>query len=92
MLKYLVQVHPVEAGRPNLFKVKIEREFDTRKEAFFWAWDYNAEQLHLRLSNAMCLSYAISDEADQETLHAIYRGCVDTETGDLVEDAHEGLI
>jgi hypothetical protein len=74
MLKYIVQVHPVEAGRPNLFKVKKEELFADKNEAFHWIWDYNLEQQRVGKS-----------------IQAVYRGCVDTETGDLVEDAHRGL-
>ena len=38
MTKYfhIVQVHPVENGEPNLYKVKAEHEFDTKEQADFW--------------------------------------------------------
>ena len=31
--KHIVQVHPVENGEPNLYKVKWEKEFDTKELA-----------------------------------------------------------
>lgn len=31
--KHIVQVHPVENGEPNLYKVKKEFEYDTEDEA-----------------------------------------------------------
>lgn len=31
--KHIVQVHPVENGVPNLYKVKDEKEFETEQEA-----------------------------------------------------------
>ena len=31
--KHIVQVHPVELGEPNLYKVKGEGEFDTKEAA-----------------------------------------------------------
>ena len=38
MTKYvhIVQVHPVELGEPNLYKVKTEREFVTKELAEYW--------------------------------------------------------
>ena len=43
MTKYfhIVQVHPVELGQPNLSKVTLEREFDTKDKAEEWANAYN---------------------------------------------------
>ncbi len=65
MTKYfhIVQVHPVENGEPNLHKVKMEKEFETKYEATVWMMDYN-------------LIY--------KKTQAVYLGCVNDETGELV--------
>ena len=34
--KYIVQVHPVENGEPNLAKVVEEWEFDNKPDADWW--------------------------------------------------------
>ena len=39
--KHIVQVHPVENGKPNLYKVKTEREFDTELDAEGFIEDFN---------------------------------------------------
>ena len=43
MTKYvhIVQVHPVENGLPNLYKVKAEREFPTLDRANDYIIEYN---------------------------------------------------
>lgn len=43
MTKYvhIVQVHPVENGEPNLYKVKQEKEYDTKYGALAAVMDYN---------------------------------------------------
>ena len=43
MTKYfhIVQVHPVENGEPNLYKVKQEKEYDTKNGALAAVMDYN---------------------------------------------------
>ena len=38
---HIVQVHPVENGEPNLYKVKFEKEFDTVYQAEFWIEEFN---------------------------------------------------
>ena len=46
---YIVQVHPVEQGQPNLHKVKFEWEFDTKElaneaiKAFNWGAKFTGE-------------------------------------------------
>jgi len=62
---YIVQVHPVELGQPNLAKVKAEREFETKEAAEFWIHIYNS--------------------LGSETRRAVYYGCVNDETGELVD-------
>lgn len=65
MTKYvhIVQVHPVENGEPNLYKVKQEKEFWYKERAEEWIERYNAKSNQYR---------------------AVYLGCVDDETGELV--------
>ena len=62
---HIVQVHPVENGEPNLYKVVLEREFETQEEANNFVVWYN-KQLHSAAFNA------------------VYVGCVNDETGELV--------
>ena len=38
---HIVYVHPVEQGLPNLHKVELEREFETKEQAERWAELYN---------------------------------------------------
>ena len=38
---HIVYVHPVELGEPNLHKVELEREFETKEEAERWVELYN---------------------------------------------------
>jgi hypothetical protein len=38
---HIVQVHPVELGLPNLYKVKTEREFNTQESAEAYVLAYN---------------------------------------------------
>ena len=38
---HIVQVHPVENGEPNLYKVKMEQEFPTVYLAKFWIEEFN---------------------------------------------------
>ena len=60
---HIVQVHPVENGEPNLYKVKAEFEYDTKEEAEIFVTNWN---------NAAGLT------------KAVYVGCVNDETGELV--------
>ena len=50
MTKYvhIVQVHPVELGEPNLYKVKREEEFSDKNDAFAWMLDYNLDHEHTK--------------------------------------------
>ena len=75
MTKYfhIVQVHPVELGEPNLHKVKAEREFETEAEAKRWVEYYNTLGDNMRKQGAVL--------PDQK---AVYLGCVNDETGELV--------
>lgn len=41
---HIVQVHPVENGEPNLHKVKVEREFETKAGADAWIKIFNDEE------------------------------------------------
>lgn len=69
MTKYVhvVQAHPVENGEPNLYKVEWEREFDTENEAKLWLGVYNFQ----------------AQIVNGNDLEAVYRGRVNTETGEL---------
>lgn len=42
--RHIVQVHPVENGVPNSYKVMHEAESDTKKEAEAFVQWYNNEQ------------------------------------------------
>ena len=61
---YIVQVHPVENGEPNLYKVKDEFEFVGKQIALDYVEWLNA---------------TLKDE-----FRAVYYGCVNDETGELV--------
>ena len=62
-LVHIVQVHPVELGKPNLHKVIQEKEYDTKYGALGAVIDYN-------------LIY--------KKTQAVYLGCVNNKTGELV--------
>jgi len=64
---HIVQVHPVENGEPNLYKVKAEREFATKEQADAWIADHNS--LH---------------DPYEWNYKAVYLGCVNDATGELV--------
>ena len=64
---HIVQVHPVENGEPNLYKVKKEFEFDEK---------WKADQRIALLNNDF--------EALNINMKAVYVGCVNDETGELV--------
>lgn len=65
--KHIVQVHPVELGEPNLHKVKMEREFDTREAARAWTLEFNEAQ----------------ELVTTDRLEAVYLGRVNDATGEL---------
>jgi hypothetical protein len=69
MTKYvhIVQVHPVELGKPNLHKIKTECEFATKEQADAWILDYNS--LH---------------DPYEWNYEAVYLGCVNDATGELI--------
>jgi hypothetical protein len=64
---HIVQVHPVENGLPNLHKVELEREFETKEQAERWVELYNDNE-------------KIFGNEDR----AVYLGCVNDATGELV--------
>ena len=70
---HIVYVHPLELGLPNLHKVKAEREFPTEQEAKAWAEYYNTLGKNMRKQGA-----------DLPYQKAVYYGCVNDETGELV--------
>ncbi len=39
---HIVYVHPVEQDKPNLSKIKAEREFATKEQADAWIVDHNS--------------------------------------------------
>ena len=61
---HIVQVHPVENGEPNTYKVLMEREFDNKWKADNWITSFNEFAGHAE--------------------KAVYLGCVNDETGELV--------
>lgn len=67
---HIVQVHPVEQGAPNLSKVKFEHEFIFKESAIKWMEGFN--RVHA------------GTEDEPEELRAVYLGCVNDETGELV--------
>ncbi len=69
MFKHIVQVHPIELGRPNFHKVRLEKEFDTAMEA----------QAYIARFNETAVK-----EAGKEIVRAVYNGKVDVMTGELV--------
>jgi hypothetical protein len=66
--KHIVQVHPVELGRPNLHKVRLEKEFDTAVEAQAYIDRFNKTAFKV---------------ANQEIVCAVYNGKVNVVTGEL---------
>ena len=70
---HIVYVHPLELGLPNLHKVKAEREFTTEQEAKAWAEYYNTLGKNMRKQGA-----------DLPYQKAVYYGCVNDATGELV--------
>lgn len=70
--RHIVQVHPVENGLPNLYKVTFEKEFDTQDEADFYIEAYNKNVAYMWKRKKMPV-YAQK---------AVYRGRVNCETGD----------
>ena len=69
---HIVYVHPVENGEPNLYKVKAEREFPTKKEAKAWTEYYNTLGKNMRMQGA-----------DLPYQEAVYLGRVNDATGEL---------
>jgi hypothetical protein len=69
--KHIVQVHPVELGEPNLYKVISEEEFDTKEEAIKSVDDYNTEYKGVRFGNK------------HPYRKAVYLGRVNDESGEL---------
>ena len=67
--KHIVQVHPVENGLPNLYKVNCEREFDTVDAAYKWLDNYNDD----RQDDGRCV----------REFKAVYYGRVNDATGEL---------
>jgi hypothetical protein len=61
---HIVQVHPVELGKPNLHKVLMEREFVEYAKAKEFIKTYN--------------------KLGEPGTKAVYLGCVNDETGELV--------
>ncbi len=68
MFKHIVQVHPIELGRPNTSKVRLEREFNTPEEAGAYINKFNKTALQ---------------EAGKEIVRAVYTGKVNVNTGKL---------
>lgn len=45
---HIVQVHPLENGEPNLYKVKREEEFNNEWEAYEFIDDFNENHTGMR--------------------------------------------
>ena len=69
MTKYvhIVQVHPVENGEPNLYKVKWEKEFDDFEDAEFYIETFKINQTL----------------GKNVVFQAVYHGRVNDATGEL---------
>ena len=67
---HIVYVHPVENGEPNLYKVLSEQEFGTKEEARAWVANFNYD--------------GQDDGRWTRDILAVYYGCVNDETGELV--------
>ena len=70
---HIVQVHPVENDEPNLYKVEFEKEYDTKEAAENYVKTFN---LGVELS--------LSDCSVDSKVKAVYVGCVNDETGELI--------
>ncbi len=64
--KHIVQVHPIEQGRPSYHKIRLEKEFDTAMEAQSYIDRFNETALK---------------EAGKEIVRAVYNGKVNVVTG-----------
>lgn len=67
--KYLVRVHPMEAGRAKVSEIRLEKEFKTALEAQAYINRFNEK--------------AVNDQGRQ-VAQAVYRGKFDAQTGELV--------
>jgi hypothetical protein len=67
---HIIYVHPVENGKINLHKVRSEREFVTEQEARDWVANFNYD--------------GQDDGRWARDIMAVYYGCVNDETGELV--------
>ncbi len=66
---HIVYVHPVENGDTNTYKVVLEKEFDTKYEADEFIDVFNRNPVPNRHG---------------DNTVAVYYGCVNAETGELV--------
>ena len=67
---YIVYVHPVELGEPNLHKVVEEQEFETKEHAEAWVNTFNTPNYRV--------------DKGYPAYQAVYLGCVNDATGELV--------
>jgi len=72
---HIVYVHPVENGEPNLYKVKMEREFETKAGADAWIKIFNA---WIKIFNDEEEKYG-----PRLQVKAVYHGRVNDATGEL---------
>ena len=66
---HIVQVHPIVQGILQTHKVKMEREFETKAGADAWIKIFNDEE---------------EKYGPKIQVKAVYLGCVNDETGELV--------
>ena len=69
---HIVYVHPVENGEPNLNQILVELNWETKQEAEDCINEYNTEYAGVRFGNK------------NPYRSAVYYGCVNDETGELV--------
>ncbi len=50
--KHIVQVHPLENGKPNLYKVLLEKEFTTKQQADNFILLFNTPDIKLYVEAA----------------------------------------
>lgn len=71
---HIVQVHPLENGDTNTHKVKFEKEFETKAEAENYIKIYNENIAYMWKRKKI----------DAYNVRAVYYGCVNDATGELV--------
>ena len=58
---HIVYVHPVENGEPNLYKVKMEKEFDEKRLADRFIDTFNAGSIKQKAVYVGCVNDATGE-------------------------------